>query len=64
MQASGRWRELLDQRLGEAVADLGTVPGVRGLIVGGSLGRAQPWPPSDIDLVPVYAEGFEPAERR
>jgi hypothetical protein len=60
MQASGRWRELLDQRLGEAVADLGTVPGVRGLIVGGSLGRGQPWPLSDIDLVPVYAEGFEP----
>jgi hypothetical protein len=26
MEPSGRWRELLDQRLAEAVADLGAVP--------------------------------------
>jgi hypothetical protein len=67
MEPSGRWRELLDQRLAEAVADLGAVPGVRGLIVCGSIGRGRPWPLSDIDLVPIYAGSFEPAgevERR
>jgi predicted nucleotidyltransferase len=61
MEPSGRWRELLDQRLAEAVTELASVPGVRGLVVGGSLGRGAPWPLSDIDLVPVYAGGFEPA---
>jgi len=61
MEPGGRWRELLDQRLAEAVADLGAVPGVRGLIVCGSIGRGQPWPLSDIDLVPIYAGSFEPA---
>ena len=61
MEPSERWRELLDQRLAEAVADLGAVPGVRGLIVCGSIGRGQPWPLSDIDLVPIYAGSFEPA---
>jgi hypothetical protein len=40
MEPSGRWRELLDQRLAEAVTELAAVPGVRGLVVGGSLGRA------------------------
>jgi hypothetical protein len=61
MEPGRRWRELLDQRLAEAVADLGAVPGVRGLIVCGSIGRGQPWPLSDIDLVPIYAGSFEPA---
>jgi hypothetical protein len=61
MEPGGRWRELLDQRLAEAVADLGAVPGVRGLIVCGSIGRGRPWPLSDIDLVPIYAGSFEPA---
>jgi hypothetical protein len=61
MEPSGRWRELLDQRLAEAVTELAAVPGVRGLVIGGSLGRGDPWPLSDIDLVPVYAGGFEPA---
>jgi predicted nucleotidyltransferase len=55
MDPSRRWRELLDERLAEAVAELGRVQGVRGLIVGGSLGRGDPWPLSDIDLVPIYA---------
>jgi hypothetical protein len=57
MEPGGRWRELLDQRLAEAVADLGAVPGVRGLIVCGSIGRGRPRPLSDIDLVPIYAGG-------
>jgi hypothetical protein len=56
MDPSRRWRELLDERLAEAVAELGRVQGVRGLIVGGSLGRGDPWPLSDIDLVPIYAD--------
>ena len=33
---------------------LGRVPGVRGFLVGGSMGRGVPWPMSDIDLLPLY----------
>jgi hypothetical protein len=35
--------------------------GVRGLIIGGSVGWGEPWPLSDIDLLPVYAGSFDPA---
>jgi predicted nucleotidyltransferase len=61
------WRELLEERLEEAVAALGSVPGVRGLVVGGSIGRGEPWPMSDIDMLPITAAGAEPGpevERR
>ncbi|MFI7636711.1 hypothetical protein [Nonomuraea sp. NPDC049400] len=54
MTISGRWRELLLDRLEEATRRLAAVPGVHGLIVGGSVGRGGPWPMSDIDLLPVY----------
>ncbi|GAA3258079.1 nucleotidyltransferase domain-containing protein [Nonomuraea helvata] len=54
MTISGRWRELLQERLEEATRRLAGVPGVHGLIVGGSVGRGGPWPMSDIDLLPVY----------
>jgi hypothetical protein len=43
--------------MAEAVAVLGSVPEVRGLIVGGSMGRGDPWPLSDIDVLPIYATG-------
>jgi hypothetical protein len=62
-----RWRELLEERLEEAVAALGSVPAVRGLVVGGSIGRGEPWPMSDIDMLPITAAGAEPGpevERR
>jgi hypothetical protein len=55
IEPTGRWRELLEERLAEAIAVLGVVPGVCGLVIGGSLGRGEPWPLSDIDLLPVYA---------
>jgi hypothetical protein len=58
-----RWRELLDERLEEAAASLGAVPGVRGLVLGGSVGRGEPWPLSDIDLLPIVSTGTDaPAE--
>jgi predicted nucleotidyltransferase len=60
MEPTKRWRELLDYRAAEAIAVLGAVPGVRGLIVGGSMGRGDPWPLSDIDLLPIYASDSDP----
>jgi predicted nucleotidyltransferase len=62
MKPTGRWRQLLDERLHEAVAVLGRVPGVHGFIVAGSLGRGEPWPMSDIDLLPIYASAEAAAE--
>jgi predicted nucleotidyltransferase len=47
------WMELLQERTGEAVNALQSIPGVRGLILGGSIGRGQPWPISDIDILPI-----------
>ena len=61
MMPTDRWRRLLDERLAEAITVLGTVPGVHGLIVGGSLGRGEPWPMSDIDLLPVHVASADPA---
>ncbi|UED87691.1 nucleotidyltransferase domain-containing protein [Streptomyces profundus] len=58
---SPRWRALLDERLAEATSRLCAIPGVRGVIVGGSLGRDEPWPLSDIDVLPVYERSTEPA---
>lgn len=59
-----RWREILDGRLNATVESLSTVPGVIGLVVAGSLGRGEPWPLSDIDIVPIYAEGHETGSSR
>jgi predicted nucleotidyltransferase len=56
-----RWRQLLDERLHEAITVLGWIPGVQGFIVAGSLGRGEPWPMSDIDLLPIYAASADAA---
>ena len=40
------------------------MPGVVGLVVAGSLGRGEPWPLSDIDIVPIYAERQETGSGR
>ena len=56
MKPTDRWRQLLDQRLHEATTVLGQTPGVHGLIVAGSVGRGEPWPMSDIDLLPIYTD--------
>ena len=56
MKPTDRWKQLLDDRLHEAITLLGGVPGVSGFIVGGSTAGAEPWPMSDIDLIPIYGE--------
>lgn len=62
MKPTNRWKQLLDQRLHEAITVLGQTPGLHGLIVAGSVGRGEPWPMSDIDLLPVYDDSTDPAE--
>jgi UTP:GlnB (protein PII) uridylyltransferase len=63
VEPSKRCRELPDQRLAEAVAVLGAVPDVCGLVVGGSLGGEEPWPLSDIDLLPISTAAPDLPER-
>ncbi|MCY1142190.1 nucleotidyltransferase domain-containing protein [Actinoplanes sp. Pm04-4] len=62
MFPSPRWRQLIDERTQEAVTVLGEIPGVHGFVVGGSVGRGEPWPMSDIDLLPVYDDPAAAAE--
>jgi GrpB-like predicted nucleotidyltransferase (UPF0157 family)/predicted nucleotidyltransferase len=52
-----RWRDLQAERLEEAVDAIGSVDGVVGVVVAGGVGRGEPWPMSDIDLVPIVREG-------
>lgn len=52
-----RWRETLDERAAAAIEALASVPGVVAVLLGGSVGRGEPWPLSDVDIVPVYATG-------
>jgi predicted nucleotidyltransferase len=50
-----RWREIIDLRAEEAVEAISAIPQVVGIILGGSVGRGQAWPLSDIDLIYVAA---------
>jgi predicted nucleotidyltransferase len=61
MKPTDRWKQLLDERLREAITVLGQTPGVHGFIVAGSVGRGDPWPMSDIDLLPIYTDSADPA---
>ena len=54
-----RWREIMAGRIAQATAAIGAIPGVEGLILAGSNGTGQPWPLSDIDLIPIYADAAE-----
>lgn len=47
------WRERLDARAQEAAEGLAAVPGVVGIVLGGSYGRWEHWPLSDLDLIVV-----------
>jgi len=62
MKPTDRWKQLLEQRLHEAITVLGQTPGLHGLIVAGSVGRGAPWPMSDIDLLPIYTNSTDPGE--
>lgn len=59
MSISSRWRELLAERIDEATTAISSIAGVRGLVLGGSTGRGEPWPLSDIDILPISAAGAD-----
>lgn len=48
------WKSILEDRTKYAVEKFKEVKGVRALILGGSLGADNPWPLSDIDIIPIY----------
>lgn len=52
------WATILARRVAEATAALSQVEGLHGLILAGGVGRGAAWPLSDIDLIPVYADGW------
>ncbi len=54
------WRETVDLRVTEAVATISAIPQVTGIILGGSVGRGETWPLSDIDLIYVAADAHDP----
>ena len=49
------WRARLDARAEEAATAVGEIPGVVGVVLGGSYGRGEHWPLSDLDLIVVGA---------
>ena len=52
------WRQILEERAWQAVDTLARVPGVLGLILCGSVGRDEAWPLSDVDVIPLYEDGW------
>lgn len=57
MNPNDAWRALHAERTTEAIDAILAVPGVVGVVLGGSVARGVAWPLSDIDLVPVWADG-------
>ena len=57
MNPNDTWRALHAERTTEGIDAILTVPGVIGVVLGGSVARGMAWPLSDIDLVPVWADG-------
>ncbi len=51
------WESILTRRVAEAVEACAEIDGVCGLLLAGSVGRGEPWPLSDIDLLPIYNDG-------
>ncbi|SDT69673.1 Nucleotidyltransferase domain-containing protein [Jiangella sp. DSM 45060] len=49
------WRARLAARAEEAATAVGAIPGVAGVVLGGSFGRGEHWPLSDLDLIVVGA---------
>ena len=50
----GNWEEALERRVQEAGESLSTIRGVAALVLGGGIGKGEPWPLSDIDVIGVY----------
>lgn len=50
------WRARLASRADEAVEAIAAVPGVYGVVLGGSCGRGEHWPLSDLDLAVVCVD--------